>query len=195
VPRKAGPRVNARIAIDLGLGVGRASSVLLVRDDLGILEVVASSTLGLAEAACEASRLAVTWDVPSWRVSYDQAGIGRDFGNHLVRVCLDRAVGLSGGSTPRNAHEFVNLRSEAAWALHRRLDPTWEPDPRRNPGARHEAFHIPSGPWWPRLRKELAALTYDEMEGKTRLILKEDLTARLGQSPDYADALIQSFAY
>ena len=39
------------------------------------------------------------------------------------------------------------------------------------------------------------ALTYDTVEHKTRLILKEELKARLGHSPDYADALLQSFMY
>ena len=107
---------------------------------------------------------------------------------------LGGARGYCGASTPRHGEAFVNLRSEGAWALRNRLDPKWVPDPGRSPGARQAAYHIPAGPWWARLRKELAALTFEVLEQKTRLVPKEDLTSRLGQSPDYADALIQAFA-
>ena len=48
------------MAIDLAEGVGRDSTCILVRDDLGILEVVTSNTMGLPEAAEAVCRLAMT---------------------------------------------------------------------------------------------------------------------------------------
>jgi hypothetical protein len=182
------------LAIDLGEGVGRDLTVLLVRDQLGLLDVVASNRLSLAEAAERTRELAFRWRVSPGRISYDRLGIGCDFGNHLLRVGILNAIGYSGSVLPRNRIAFPNLRSEAAWNLRNRLDPNWVPDP-RNPHARPLPFTIPQGAWWPRMREELSALAYETSEGHTRLIDKETLCARLGRSPDLADALIQSFAY
>ena len=46
-----------RIAVDLGEGVGRDSTAILVRDDLGILDLNAGNSLCLADAAEEVARL------------------------------------------------------------------------------------------------------------------------------------------
>jgi hypothetical protein len=73
------------------------------------------------------------------------------------------------------------------------LNPDWIPD-LRDPQSHWPQFHIPAAPWWPRLREELLALDYHTVGLKTGLIHKKDLEARLGRSPDLADALIQIFA-
>jgi hypothetical protein len=193
--RAGDPRAGTpRLAVDLAEGVGRACSCVLVRDDLGILEVVASNTMGLAETADTVRRLAMRWNVPHNRISYDMVGVGKDFPNHLARVQIHAAVGYAGSGRPRRPEEFVNLRSEAAWNLRRRLDPNWVPDPRA-PHVTGPPFHIPAGPWWTPMREELLILRYDLSGKKTRLIDKEDLQTRLGRSPDLSDALIQSFAF
>jgi len=193
--RSGDPRAGKpRLAIDLAEGVGRDNTCILVRDDMGILEVVVSNTLGFAEAAEIVRQLAKKWNVAHPRISYDRLGLGRDFANHLERVQIKGAIGYSGSGTLLRRHDFINLRSEAAWTLRHRLDPTWVPDP-SNANAKHVPFHIPPGPWWPALREELKALTYDLVGRKTRLIDKQELRDRLGRSPDLADALIQSFAF
>ena len=92
-----------------------------------------------------------------------------------------------------DAIRFTNLRTEAAWKLRCRLDPEWYPD-LADPHARQAPFHIPCGAWWPRLREELAALTYHSTGTATELLHKAAWCAKLGRSPDLADALIQSFA-
>jgi hypothetical protein len=189
-PRAGKPR----LAIDLAEGVGRSKTCLLVRDDLGILEVSASNTMGLPEAAAEARRLALKWNVPHDRISYDCLGIGRDFDNHLRRVQILGAKPYAGSGRPRSPEQFVNLRTEGAWKMKHRLDPTWVPDP-VHPHAKLPLFHIPPGPWWAEMREELLALNYDLRGKQTRLVDKQELMDRLGRSPDLADALIQSFAF
>jgi hypothetical protein len=121
-------------------------------------------------------------------------GVGKDFPNHLARVQITGAIGIAGSGHPKRPHDFVNLRSEAAWTLKNRLDPTWIPDPRQ-PQVTGPPFHIPAGPWWPAMREELLLLRYDLSGKKTRLIEKQELKDRLGRSPDLSDALIQSFAF
>jgi hypothetical protein len=189
-PRAGKPR----LAIDLAEGVGRSKTCLLVRDDLGILEVVASNTMGLAEAATETRRLALKWHVPHDRISYDCLGLGKDFPNYLARVQVMGAKPYAGSGRPRLPAQFVNLRTEGAWTLKHRLDPTWVPDP-AHPHAKLPLFHIPAGPWWAEMREELLALDYDLVGRQTRLAEKKVLLDRLGRSPDLADTLIQSFAF
>ncbi len=183
-----------RIACDLGEGVGRDRTVILVRDDLGVLEVHESRTAGLPEAAAAIHRLAVKWNVEHEAITYDQLGIGKSLANHLHRHGLTRARGYAGSGSPRDKLGFTNLRTEAAWRLRNRLDPNWCPDPRA-PGVRQPPFHIPPASWWPQMRDELKALSYDLVGKQTRLISKQDWSDRLGRSADLADALLQSYAF
>jgi|SRR5208282_392506 len=182
-----------RIAVDLGEGVGRDSTAILVRDADGILDCHAGSSLSLADAAQETARLSRVWAVPAERISYDKLGVGRDFRNHLVKHGLGDAVGYAGSGRPQNRKAFTNLRSEAAWKLRRRLDPERHVDDRYPLSSRQPPFHIPPRAWWALLREDLEALTYDLVGNQTRLIKKEDWCDVLGRSPDRGDALIQSF--
>lgn len=182
-----------RIACDLGEGVGRDSTCVLVRDDLGVLDVTFGASLGLPEAAELIARKAREYAVPQERVSFDRVGIGRDFPHHLARHGLTRCVGYAGEGRPAS-RDFTNLRSEAAWKLRQRLEPGFAADLTR-PLEGRPHYVIPPGPYWPRLRSELAALTYSLVDRRTRLLPKKDWQAILGHSPDLADALIQSFAF
>jgi len=184
-----------RIATDLGEGVGRDSTEILVRDDYCVLDLIAGNALSLANAAEEVSRLARVYAVDASRVSYDKLGIGRDFRNHLVRRGLGDAVGYAGSGKPQDRKAFSNLRSEAAWKLRRRLNPDWALDPTAPLVTRQHPFYIPPRDWWALLREDLEALTYDLVGNQTRLIKKEDLLARLGRSPDGGDAMIHSMAF
>jgi hypothetical protein len=190
----AGHPIHAtrRIACDLGEGVGRDSSAILVRDDWRVLDVVFGSALGLPEAAEAIRRLKLRWGVPDERISYDRVGIGRDFPLHLRRRGIEGAVGYAGEGSPSSG-DFPNLRSEAAWKLRQRLDPRHIPDA-RDPHAVQPFFAIPPGPFWHRLREELRTLSYSLVGRQTKLLPKKDWQTILGHSPDLADALIQSFA-
>ncbi|OJW20457.1 MAG: hypothetical protein BGO49_04410 [Planctomycetales bacterium 71-10] len=176
-----------RIAVDLGEGVGRDSSVVLVRDDLGVLQVTHGNAMGLPEAAAEVSRLRQIWNVPDERISYDSLGIGRDFPHHLWHHGVT-AVAYAGEGRPLDPAHFTNLRTEAAWNLKNRLDPT------AAGGA--APFAIPIGDYWERLKRALEALTYEcGVRTQVQLLPKKQWSAKLGHSPDVADALIQSFAF
>lgn len=182
-----------RIACDLGEGVGRDSSAIVVRDDRGILEVVFGNTLGLAEAATEIARLAQKWSVKHERISFDCLGIGRDMPLHLARNRIKTAAPYAGSGKPRSS-QFPNLRSEAFWRLRQRLDPDGAND-HRDPHKARPDFVIPAGPFWPRMRNELKELTYDLAGGKTRVMPKDDWAKVLGHSPDLADCLAQSMGF
>jgi hypothetical protein len=182
-----------RIACDLGEGVGRDSSAILVRDDLGILEVIYGAQLGLPEAAHAIAELRIKWNVAEERISYDKVGIGREFPLYLARRGISKAIGYAGESSPRSS-DFTNLRTEAAWLLRNRLNPEHIPD-HRAPESYQAPFHIPPGPYWARMRDELKVLTYSLVGRHTKLMLKKDWATLLGHSPDLADTLIQSMAF
>ena len=182
-----------RLAVDLGEGVGRDSSCVLVRDDLGILECVVGNAIGLPEAAAIMKHRGDFYHIPPARMSYDKLGIGKGMPNQLARYGLENAVAYAGEASPSDKHGFTNLRSEAAWKLRQRLDPQHVPD-MRAPHSSQPPFCIPPAAWWGRLREELRPLTYECVGKLVKLLPKKDWTEILGHSPDIADALIQSFA-
>ena len=185
-----------RIAIDLSEGVGRDDTCILVRDDHGILDCDARNSLSLADAAEATARLAVRWGVPPERISYDGLGIGRDFPNHLARHGLRGCIRYIGGGQPREPHRFFNLRTEAAWRLHDRLNPDRQTSDQWPLSSKQPPFSIPSRAWWPMMREDLVGLTYELVgERQVKLIKKEDLMQTLGRSPDRGDALVQSMAF
>jgi hypothetical protein len=192
---RSGP---ARIAIDLGLGQGNGDrTVLLARDDNGILAWRVSRTWSLEDAASEAKKLALMFSVPPSRISFDFTGIGSDFANRLRAVGLVNCQAYIGGGAIQSKHAF-NLRSAAAWAAQRRLDPnrTFDPPPGQLVAIKQHPFAIPRELLDLGLRAELEAHRYGlGNQGEIKLESGEDIRARLRYSPDLADTFFQSFAF
>lgn len=129
-PRRADPpghplESTRRIACDLGEGVGRDSSAILVRDANGIIEVVFGSQLGLPEAAHKIWELRTKWGIPDERITYDRVGIGREFHLFLARRGISRAVGYAGAASPLEGFRELANRS--------RLDASKQVEPRAHP--------------------------------------------------------------
>lgn len=175
---------HRRIAADLGEGVGRDRTAVVCRDDRGLLEWSANHAMGLPEAAAEIARMSQRWNVDHGRISYDGLGVGRDLRLHLPRHGIARAKAYKGSFS--GGKDFFNLRSAAAYAFRRRVDPTLDG---------FAPFAIPYDENWPHLREEVLAHRYELVGGKIKLETKEDVMARLGHSPDFADALFQTFAF
>lgn len=187
------PRAGRRrVACDLGEGVGRDSSAVLCRDDMGVLDFEGGNAMGLAEAAEVMARYKRKWGLDDRDLSYDRLGIGREMPNHLRKHGIVDAIGYVGEGRPQDP-QFTNARTEAAWRMKTRLDPDWCPDP-RSPQVAQAPFVLNVGDHFDRFRRELIALTYHLVGRQTALVTKKDLLTILGNSPDYADVLIQSFA-
>jgi hypothetical protein len=201
-------RVNAFadpcLILDLSKGTGRDRTVIVAADYLGIRELAEDNRIDLPSAAVLARQWQVRYGVRSDRVVYDAGGwAGSDFARHLEQVGIHGATGYRGSDG--GGSRFANQRSRSAWRLRQRLTPDrpiYSPPPiddsMENPLRRLPAqtapiqppFHIPAGPYWPELRQELLELRYRHTLKKLALELKEDLSARLGRSPDLADAMI-----
>lgn len=184
--RSEGNGGRRRLGCDVGEGCGNARTVIFVRDDLGVIECSASAYASPSAAAETMVRLAAKWGVKEADVSYDGAGqTGKRLGNALAARGLSRARPYFGSSS--GGKRCTNLRTATALALARRLDPG------HHTGAPFVPFHVPASADWPALREELLALRYQLDDDRSALESKEDLMDRLGRSPDYADALTQTF--
>lgn len=207
VQRASVDRGERVLAADLSAGTGRDRCVLLVRDDLGIVEIVSSAYIDVSNAADQIVRLARRHGVRDDHVYYDAGGPGRDLERYLSHyrftACIPYVGSASGGA------RFANARSRAAWWMRQRLDPG-RPEEYRSPIDDHACiptrpvaqpeqavqppFAVEAGPFWPSLREELLGLRY-RLEGpQIALERKDAYAARIGRSPDHADALIMSFA-
>ena len=161
-----------RIAVDLGEGVGRDETAIVVRDSDGVIDFVSGSDLCLASAAEETARFARIYHVDVSRISYDGFGVGRTFHNYLAKHGLADAGRYAGADRPREPRRFVSLRGEAAWRLRERLNPDRHTDDRYPFSSRQIPFHIPARAWYPLLKDDLHALIYNLVGQKVRLIKK-----------------------
>ena len=186
-----------RIAIDLGLGVGGGDrSVIVCRDNNGLMDLEHSRAWNLEATATRAALMAQKHGVEPKRISWDFTGIGADFANRLAAVGLKGCRPYMGGFGGPNI-SFANLRSAAAWAARRRLDP--ETILGKTDGVLVARKQHPFA-----IRPEHAALLRDEIcshrysldpNGAIQLELGEEIRKRLRHSPDFADAFFQSFAF
>jgi hypothetical protein len=179
---------HARIAVDLGGGSDGDRTVILCRDDNGILDLRWSRDWTLETTATQVSLVAQRFTVASSRVTFDQMGIGFDFNNRLQALGIRGALPYQGGAS--GGAKFSNLRTAAGWGARQRLDPT------TNQGGRELPRFAIRREWLDLIRDELVALRWTvDNDRKIALEKKDDLVANLGHSPDFADVFCQSFGY
>jgi len=178
------PGGQKRIAIDLSTGSGADRTVILVRDDNGIIDFWESKVASLEETAWKAFEFKRKHDISDHLITYDAAGIGADFAFRLRSVGIHNAIPYIGGKSANS--NFRNHRTWSYWSLRCRLDPN---------GSWKRPFHIPAG-IMSDFKREVSAVKYRlSVNDVTELIPKEDVIDILGHSPDIADALSQSFCY
>lgn len=108
----------------------------------------------------------------------DEVGVGSGMLDRLRELKFDVA-GFNGGRSPSSGQEgqFANLRAESFWGLRRLLGSGLIALPRDD-----------------RLFDELAGIQWRvNSSGKVQLEAKDDTRARLGRSPDRADAVAMAF--
>lgn len=186
--RREGRGGKRKIACDVGEGVGNARSVIVVRDDVGILEISANTYESPIDTAAAIARLQHRWRVLPEHVSYDGAGqTGKRLGNALAGQGLSAARAYFGSGS--GGRRCTNLRTASAIAFARRIDPdTYHAD-----GSQSPPFHIPASEFDEPIREELLELKYELKGDKSALEDKQAMMDRLGRSPDFADAICQAW--
>lgn len=178
-----------RLSCDVGEGVGNARSVVVVRDDVGILEIRADAFAGAHATAQMMADMAEKWRVLPEHMSYDAAGnTGRRLKEALPAKHLEGVHPYFGAK--QFGKRFGNMRSATAAALARRLDPDSYIDGKKN----DRPFHIQAEPAdLQAIISELGELRGTLKGDRFALEDKADFMERLGRSPDFADAITQGF--
>jgi hypothetical protein len=191
------------ISVDVGEGVGGDDSVIVVRDDNGIvrdgdgLGFEASNRYTLETLAERVRVMSDRFHVKPTHIVYDQNGIGADVDGRLRAVGLEGCRGFKGSRD--GGDKFANLRSAFAWALRRRMDPL---RPIAGPAPPGKRIMVPQQPYAlpaelvKRYRPELHGMQYSNTgKGEIALENKEVFVKRLKHSPNFFDALAMSYAY
>ena len=188
------------IACDLGEGVGRDSSCIVVRDDWGLLQVELGDGMGLPEAAEAIGRLARSCayhTTGSRSISWGSAATSPTTWHGTASR---RPFPTRGKADRKTGQAFPTYAASAGWKLRNRLDAThleYEAHDRRKGlrGLPQAPFYFCPGAYYGRLVDELRPLTYSLVGKTTKLLPKDDWAVALGHSPDVADALIQSMIF
>jgi len=183
---RLGGRGGRRVlSCDVGEGVGNARSVVMVRDDLGFLEIHASKFEGPVQTATTIATIAEKWNVPAAAISFDGGGMtGVKLANALKRYYPNLHDYRGSGSGGKN---YTNLRTATAAAFARRLNPEHYTGNFRLP------FHIPNSPHLPAMLEELKQLRYRLCGAKSECEDKQLMSERLGRSPDFLDSAAMTF--
>jgi phage terminase large subunit len=201
-----------RLGVDIAKGLEGDQSMIVARDDAGILNAWWSRVWDLETLAKQTRLRALELDVRPAHITFDETGIGTDFANRLKAVGIEGAKGFMGSHT--GGEKFGNLRSMVAWAFRRRLDPgraagtTVQPKPEDRLQWQQRSRLEPKVQWSeqnpfsiPRellntFRKELQGCRYSlDGGGRIELERKENFVKRIKSSPNFLDAIAMTFAY
>lgn len=171
------------LGVDIATGRGGDSSVWILRDNHGIIDGESSNNTPIEQWADKVANVAKSRYLKGNQIIYDATGVGETFGILLRDRGVPDTIGFQGG---RGSHvRYENLRSATYWALRKRL----------NVGLIQDRFHIPE-PFFFKLRKELLAHRYElTSKDKIAIISKDQIAAKIGHSPDWADCLSMTFAF
>ena len=160
---------------------GEDATVLLLRGGSAIIEVEEHRGLSTMETVGRTILFVERHQVPWESVFIDVIGIGAGVVDRLKEQ--GRYVrGINFGARARDRKRYANLRAECYWRVREALQPDGE-----------GPLVIPSR--YGRLAAELTAIEWEVTSaGKILIEPKENVKARLGRSPDQADALALSYA-
>lgn len=177
--RRLPPSAELCMGVDVArYGVDR--TVLLVADRHAVREVLTASGLSTMETAGRVIATARRHGIPPARIAIDDTGVGGGVTDRLREQGMAVAAVQAAGAA-RSAN-FVNRRAELFWAVREALGPDAE-----HPLALPARFD--------QLAQELTAIAYGfTSAGRIQVEGKEAIRARLGRSPDQADALALAFA-
>jgi hypothetical protein len=176
------------LGIDVSECTGADQAVLVVRDSNGIIDFKGGNRGGFAWIAEQARFLVDAYAIDPSHIIYDQFGPGADFANRLAQVGLVGARAYRGGRKSKVA-KWGCLRDACHWMLRRRLDPFHCGEDGRIP----PPFSIPAE-YLKRMRVELREITYTTDDTGANIVRNGlEVRAALRFSPDYTDALTQSF--
>ena len=173
-----------RVGVDVAR-FGGDRSVAVLRDDGAILDKEVWSGKSTMETAGRIIRLMKRWSVPPEQVAVDDNGLGGGVVDRLreqgYSVCA-----VNNGAKASDSGHFSNVRAETYWALREAINPE---------GDAPLAIAATGNRDFEGMMAELLQPSYSlDSKGRIKIESKDAIKARLGCSPDEADALALTFA-
>lgn len=170
------PVIGEKESLTLGVDVARFGDDRTVIFPVRGRRVLPAIVITNADTMSVAGRVLLEHQTRSSNsIFVDEIGLGAGVRDRLKELNAPvRGVNVAG--KPSNIRKFVNLRSELWWRVRELLDPA-------NPNA----LALPRDN---ELAAELSSCKYEvDSAGRIKIEPKDDMKARLGMSPDKADAL------
>jgi hypothetical protein len=169
---------RCRIGADVARFGGDTTQVATHFDGFGVRDVVGIPPMDLMDCAAALYNMAQIEDIRGHvltEVRVDSDGLGAGVFDRLAQLLPERAVSIRNGVKAQDTVRFFNSRSEMLWHLREAIDPR---------GANPIALPPDDD-----LREELRHFRWNlRPDGRVQVESKDDMKARLGRSPDKADA-------
>lgn len=172
------------VPVELGVDVARFGSdksVIATRCGLKVLPLKAYAKLPTTETV--GHTIVEFREQQATAIKADDIGVGGGVTDMLIEQGFP-AYGINTSLASSEPAKYFNLRSELWWMMRELLNP----DPRVNPCP----IALPKDD---ELLGDLCGIKYKiTSRGQIRVEAKDEMKKRIGRSPDYADAVILSFA-
>ncbi len=149
---------------------GQDSTIICLAHDLVVVQIIKLKNKSTKEVADEIKKLMKQYDIPASKVCIDQDGIGSGVVDN-IRGC----IGVHNGGSPVNKENFQNIKSQMFYKFSELAD---------------QISIICDSETQTAIKKEFGAI--DKIirnDDKWKITSKEEIKAKIGKSPDYADAL------
>jgi phage terminase large subunit len=160
--------------------LGSDKAVIMVWDGFTVIEIVEFATSRTTEIQNAIQALRVKYNVPLMNVVADEDGVGGGVVDSL------KCKGFVNGSRAENGENYANLQSQCAYYL----------------AAAINAFEISfdcelSPKQIEEITEELEQLKSrdTDLDGKLKIITKQEVKDNIGRSPDYRDAMLMRFFF
>jgi hypothetical protein len=174
-----GKEGDRRVGVDVARS-GADATVFLLRDGNKVLHVEEHRQLKVTETVGRLVMFVERHLVPWEQVYVDVIGVGAGVVDYLAEQGR-RVVAVNFGSGAKDPKRYANCRAECYWRLREALRPDAEA-----PLVIPERFGA--------LGAELVSIEWSVTSGGQILVEpKEKIKARIGRSPDHADALALTF--
>jgi hypothetical protein len=160
--------------------LGSDKAVIMVWDWFTIIEIVEFAISKLTEIQTAIHSLRVKYNVPLMNVVCDEDGVGGGVVDNL------RCEGFVNNSKALNDENYFNLKTQCAYYLAEAINKfeisiTTELSPKQQEEIIEELEQLKSRD--------------TDLEGKLKIISKEEIKDNIGRSPDYLDAMLMRFYF
>lgn len=175
IPKRGEKYITADIA-----RLGSDKAVIMVWEGFTIIEIVEFAISRTTEIQTTIQALRTKYNIPTTRVVCDEDGVGGGVVDNL------KCKGFVNGSKAQNDENYANLKTQCAYYLAKAIN------------AFDISFQCDLSPkQQEQIIEELEQLKSrdTDIDGKLKIISKQEMKDNIGRSPDYLDAMLMRFYF